>query len=320
MADLQELEEFVSQIAKPERTIRCFPDGISLEQFATICTLPGVPDDTKQAIQAPVLRLREAALLKEDEKVTELVMILQQLMDRMDSFATLEQYAWLVRTTFGAYLLKKLPLQVTTLVRNLSNAVEGIELAGFNHSPAVVHVVAKSLMEDIPLTGGNLLHAIKRLAMATSPLLYYTAVALVFAGLDAITEPGKPTEAYRVQGVNEFLRRLDIFNLQYLQQQSNNLQITYQLLKLLSLYQNMVIMRHVGASLEALTAEHNCYADLLHVTNAQIKKFRQWLDNASAIVQPFGKDQEKDYLILADLMQVDMIPLFDDLSQDEDIV
>uniref|UniRef100_A0A182YDP5 Uncharacterized protein n=1 Tax=Anopheles stephensi TaxID=30069 RepID=A0A182YDP5_ANOST len=278
MADLQELEEFVSQIAKPERTIRCFPDGISLEQFATICTLPGVPDDTKQAIQAPVLRLREAALLKEDEKVTELVMILQQLMDRMDSFATLEQYAWLV------------------------------------------HVVAKSLMEDIPLTGGNLLHAIKRLAMATSPLLYYTAVALVFAGLDAITEPGKLTEAYRVQGVNEFLRRLDIFNLQYLQQQSNNLQITYQLLKLLSLYQNMVIMRHVGASLEALTAEHNCYADLLHVTNAQIKKFRQWLDNASAIVQPFGKDQEKDYLILADLMQVDMIPLFDDLSQDEDIV
>ncbi|XP_050078166.1 uncharacterized protein LOC126565071 [Anopheles maculipalpis] len=318
MADIEELEEFVSQIAKPERTIKCVPDGIRFEQFATACDLPGAPDETKKALQFPVLKLREITL-KDDETATHIATILQHLTGKLPSFVTLEQYAWLARTTVAAQLLKELPTKVANLVRKLSIGVEGIELA--DHSPPVVHVVAKSLIEDIPLTGGNLLHVIKTLAIANCPLLYYTGVALVFAGLDTIVQLDcKAPELYCVQGVNEFLRRLEIFNLQYLQQQSNNLQTIYQLLKLLSLYQNMVIMRHVGKSLEELSEEHNGYAESLHVTNAQIRTFRQWLDNASAIVQPFGKDQEKDFLILADLLQVDMIPLFDDLSHDEDIV
>uniref|UniRef100_A0A182SCT6 Uncharacterized protein n=1 Tax=Anopheles maculatus TaxID=74869 RepID=A0A182SCT6_9DIPT len=95
MADLQQLEEFVSQNVKPERTIKCFPDGISFEQFATICDLPGAPDATKKALQTPVLLQLRNAPLKEDEKVANIVITLQLLVDQLDSFVTLQQYAWL---------------------------------------------------------------------------------------------------------------------------------------------------------------------------------------------------------------------------------
>uniref|UniRef100_A0A4Y0BHG0 Uncharacterized protein n=1 Tax=Anopheles funestus TaxID=62324 RepID=A0A4Y0BHG0_ANOFN len=319
MDDLQQLEEFVSQIAKPERTIKCISDGIGFEQFATICNLPGAPDDVGQSIKSPVSLLRQAAL-SEDEQITNIGIILRMLLDNLKSFVTVGQYSWLVRTMIAAKLLKTLPMKVAIVVRKLCDDLEGIDLADCKHSPGVVQSVAKSLIEDVPLKDGNLLQAIKILATANCPILYYTAVALVFVGLDAITHSDKLTASYRVQGMDEFLCHLEICNLKYLQQQRNNLQTIYQLLKLLSLYQNMVILRHVGKSLEDLSEEHKNYAELFHVTNAQIKMFRKWLDNACAIVQTYGKDQEKDYLILADLLQVDIIPLFDDLNPDNDIV
>uniref|UniRef100_A0A182M502 Uncharacterized protein n=1 Tax=Anopheles culicifacies TaxID=139723 RepID=A0A182M502_9DIPT len=277
MDDLQQLEEFVSQIAKPEQSIKCTPDGISFEEFAKVCDLPGAPDDAKQLLQSSISLLRQATL-SEDEQIKNIAIILRLLIENLSSFVTLEQYSWLV------------------------------------------HTVAKSLVDDISLNGGNLLHVIKMLATGSSPILYYIAVALVFAGLNAITHSGKAVESYRVHGMSEFLRHLEICNLPYLQQQCDNLQTIYQLLKLLSLYQNMVILRHGGKSWEDLSEEHKGFAESFHIANAQIQTFRKWLDNVSAIVQPFGKDQEKDYLILADLLQVDMIPLFDDLSPDDELV
>ncbi|XP_052898400.1 uncharacterized protein LOC128305134 [Anopheles moucheti] len=319
MGELQQLEEFVSQIVKPERTIRCIPDGIGFALFATLCDLPGAPDDAKQSLQSPVSQLRQATL-SVDEQLKYTAIIVRILLDQSTSFVTLEQYSWFVRTTIAAKLLKPLPIKVAMMVRKLDDALGGIDLAEWNHSPRVVETLVKSLIEDIPLDGGNLLHTITMLATANCPVLYYTAVALIFVGLDAITHPGKPTVSYHLHGASEFLDRLEICNLQFLQQQRTNLQTIYQLLKLLSLYQNLVVMRHVGKSLEDLSQEHKDFTEFFHVTSAQIKTFRNWLDNASAIVQPFGKDQENDYLFLADLLQVDMIPLFYDLSSDDDIV
>ncbi|XP_053666138.1 uncharacterized protein LOC128715281 [Anopheles marshallii] len=319
MGELQQFEEFVSQIAKPERTIKCIPDGIGFALFATICDLPGAPDDAKQRLQSPVSQLRQATLSVE-EQIKNTAIIVRILLDQSTSFVTLEQYSWFVRMTIAAKLLKPLPMKVATLVRKLDDALGSIDLVECNHSPRVVETLVRSLIEDIPLDGGNLLHTITMLATANCPVLYYTAVVLIFIGLDAITHSGKPTKSYHLQGASKFLDQLEICNLQYLQQQRTNLQTIYQLLKLLSLYQNLVIMRHVGKSLEDLAQDHKDFADFFHVTNVQIKTFRNWLDNASAIVQPFGKDQENDYLFLADLLQVDMIPLFYDLSPDDDIV
>uniref|UniRef100_A0A182K421 Phosphorylase b kinase regulatory subunit n=1 Tax=Anopheles christyi TaxID=43041 RepID=A0A182K421_9DIPT len=178
-----------------------------------------------------------------------------------------------------------------------------------------VHTLAKCLMEDIPVDGVNLLHAIKKLAISNSPQLYYTAIALIFAGLDTITHPEKLIQLYRVRGMDELSHYLEALNVERLQQQCDKMQNIYQLLKLLSLYQNMVIMRHAGKRPPELKEEHKCFAELLYATSTQIKSFRQWLENLSALVQPFGNEQDEDYLILADLIHVDMIPLFDDWNQ-----
>uniref|UniRef100_A0A182NU58 Uncharacterized protein n=1 Tax=Anopheles dirus TaxID=7168 RepID=A0A182NU58_9DIPT len=320
MAELQQLNEFISQIVKPERTIKCSPDGVDFERFAAICDLPGATNEVRQTLQSslPVLRNCEA---NEDAKFTAATNIVTVVIENVKSFVTLEHYCWLVRTMVAAQLLKELPTKVYCLVRRLCTTVEGIDVASFNYSPDMVHTLAMRLKEDIPLNDINLLFIIEKFAITTAPVLYYTAVALLFAGLDAITQPDKRTEAFRVHTMADFLRHLEMLNVQQLQQLRHNLQNLYQLLKLFSLYQNMVVMRHVGKSVEGeLADEHKCYAAALHVTNDQVQTFRQWLENSSALVQPFGNEQDEDYLILADLIQVDMIPLFDDLNQPHELV
>uniref|UniRef100_A0A182QA00 Uncharacterized protein n=1 Tax=Anopheles farauti TaxID=69004 RepID=A0A182QA00_9DIPT len=317
MADLQHFNEYLLQ--NPERTIRCSPDGIDFDRFARICDFSGLPDELRQKLHPFLTVLRDGGA-NVDAKVTATACILNVVTEKVNSFVTLEHYCWLVRTAIAVQLLKELPTKVYSLARRLSTAMEAIDIAASNHSPDVVHTLAKKLKEDIPLDGLNLLYTIEKLANALPPILYYTAVALLFVELTAITQPEQRTETFRVHSVGDFLRHLEMLNVQQLQQLRHSLQNFYQLLKLLSLYQNMVVMRHVGKTLDSeLTDEHKCYAEAFHVTHEQIQSFRQLLENYSALVQPFGNEQDEDYLILADLIQVDMIPLFDDLNQPDEL-
>ncbi|XP_061515031.1 uncharacterized protein LOC1280243 [Anopheles gambiae] len=319
MAELEQWQEFASQIAKPDRSIRCNPDGIGFGQFAIVCSLPGAPENVQKLIDSPVAKLHKQASTEHDSN-TSTEDIVKILIEQLPCFGTLEQYAWLVRATVALHLLKGVPTKVSSLVRKLSGTVAGLDLACFRHSTFMIHTVAKSLKEDIPLEGVNLLHAIKKLALANSPQLYYTALALIFAGFDTITHPNKPIATYRVGGVNEALQLLDTLDAPWLQRQCASLQTIYQLLKLLSLYQNMVIMRHAGKRPQELQEEHASFAALLCATDAQVKSIRQWLEQLSVVLQPYGIRQDEDHLIIADLIHVDMLPLFDDWDQHEEMM
>ncbi|XP_053676817.1 uncharacterized protein LOC128726985 [Anopheles nili] len=320
MAELQEhLNEFISQNAKTERTIRCDPDGINFERFAALCDLAGAPEEIYKSLSTALSCLRSAAS-KEEEKSSAASTIVKGLIEKTSKFVTLEQYTWLARTTIAAQLLNNLPANVSILIRRLSFALESIDLAAFNHTPHVINNIAKCLKEDIPLNGVDLLYIIKKLAIANSPVLYYTAVALLFAELHTVTQPSTKIEQYRVQSVTEFLNHLEVLNMQYLQMQRHNLRAIYHVLKLVSLYQNMVVMRHVGTSKAELMIEHKGLAECFHASIAQTETLRQWLENSSGVIQVFGNDQDEDFLILADLLQVDMIPLFDDLKQSDELV
>uniref|UniRef100_A0A182PG11 Uncharacterized protein n=1 Tax=Anopheles epiroticus TaxID=199890 RepID=A0A182PG11_9DIPT len=289
MAEVQELQEIVSQIQKPESTIKCAIDGIDFEKLTALCDLPGAPENVQQLITPSVVKLREAAT--QDDRIAITEDIMKILIEKLASFVTLEEYVWLVRTTVALQLLKGLPMKISSLIQT----------------------VAKCLREDIPLEGVNLLHVIKKLAIANSPLLYYTAVALLFAGLERITQRFQPIETmYRVYGMDDFLHHLEVLDIPQLQQLCTNLQNVYQLLKLLSLYQNMVIMRHADKQPKDLEEEHKGFAQSLCATDSQINRVRQWLESLIGVVQPYGRgEHEEDFLILEDLIQLDIIPLFD---------
>uniref|UniRef100_A0AAG5DDU6 Uncharacterized protein n=1 Tax=Anopheles atroparvus TaxID=41427 RepID=A0AAG5DDU6_ANOAO len=320
MAELQNLNEFISQYSNTERTIKCTPEGISLASFADICDLAGAPEDVRQSLQSSVSVLRRSVSPADDNQTiaSAINSIVSILIANAGRFVTVEQYGWLTRTTVAMALLNGLPCSGSSLAKRLLSSLEEIELAEYNYSPLVIHLVTKHLIDDIPLQGVYLLYVIKKLAITNSRILYYVAVALVFAGLDAITGSGK--SEYRLHTVDEFLQYLDVLNMEHLHHQRHNLQVIYQLLKLLSLYENMVLVRHVEKLEEELKADHKSYANFFRVSAQQLKIFQLWLEKSSTLVHLFGNEGDIDYLILADLIQVDMFPLLDDLSSPGDLL
>ncbi|KFB42313.1 AGAP009277-PA-like protein [Anopheles sinensis] len=235
-----------------------------------------------------------------------------------DFFVTLEQYSWLTRITVATDLLNIPQRYDSSLVSRLSSCLEALELGSFNFSPLVINNITKHLIEDLPLQGVNLLYVIKKLAITNSKILYYVAVSLVFVGIEAIT--GASKSRYRLHTVDEFLKYLEVLNIEHLHSERHNLQIIYQLLKLLSLYENMVLVRHFGKQHADLESEHKCYANFFRVSDQQRMAFQLWLEKSSSLVRLSGNDRDVDYLILADLIEVDMLPLLDDVNPTEDLL
>lgn len=137
MAELEQWQEFATQIAKPDRSIRCNPDGIGFGQFAIVCRLPGAPGNVQKLIDSPVAKLHKQASTEHDSN-TSTEDIVKILIEQLPCFGTLEHYAWLVRATVALHLLKGVPTKVSSLVRKLSGAVAGLDLACFRHSTFMV--------------------------------------------------------------------------------------------------------------------------------------------------------------------------------------
>ncbi|XP_058122229.1 uncharacterized protein LOC131281578 [Anopheles ziemanni] len=317
MAELQQLNEFIVK-NNTKRTIKCTADGISLERFVNICDLPGAPEVVQQSLQSPVSELRSVASI--DNKTIESVIksIVSVLVTNAGLFVTLEQYSWLARITVATDLLNIPQRYDSSLVSRLSSTLEALELGSYNFSPLVINTIAKHLIEDVPLQDVNLLYVIKKLAITNSKILYYVAVSLVFVGIEAIT--GSTKSQYRLHTVDEFLKYLEVLNMEHLHSERHNLQIIYQLLKLLSLYENMVLVRHFGKQQADLESEHNCYANFFRVSEQQRMTFQLWLEKSSSLVRLSGNDRDVDYLILADLIEVDMLPLLDDVNPCDDLI
>ncbi|XP_052864337.1 uncharacterized protein LOC128270948 [Anopheles cruzii] len=186
--ELQFFEDFVSQNTVNARSIKCSAPGIGLERFATVCSLEGTPESVRQPIASFVSDIGTGNSAEQKHAAVE--GILKVVHENAKSFVTLEHYVWLARVTVAAELLLNVPHRTDAARKRLCKALESMRLDAFNHSPACVHHVAKALVEDIPLDSGlNLLHVIKKLAIYDSQLLYYVAVALLFAGLDAAVKP-----------------------------------------------------------------------------------------------------------------------------------
>ncbi|XP_049536777.1 uncharacterized protein LOC125951783 [Anopheles darlingi] len=313
MAELELFTQFIEQNRSTNRQIqRAFP-GLTQERFAEICSLPGAPEVAQQSIATSVSALRSGT--NEEPNETALEEIFNAVIAHLESFTSLEQYVWLVRMVVAAELIRRLPQRTTNVRRKLRWKVESIPLDKFSHSPACIHLVTKALVEDIPLEGLNLEHAIDQLSVSLSQLQRYVAVALVFVGLDAILKPQpKVDEPYQVHTVDTFLGYLEVLNLRTLSIQRNDLQSLYNLLRLLGLYQNMVIMRAYDK--DELEREHKQYAESFRVRPEQRNIFWEWLKKSSALVTCINSDDPVDKLILADLFEIDMLPLFDDIIED----
>uniref|UniRef100_A0A182F4R0 Uncharacterized protein n=2 Tax=Anopheles albimanus TaxID=7167 RepID=A0A182F4R0_ANOAL len=215
----------------------------------------------------------------------------------------------------AAELIRGLPLQSSNIRRKLRWKVESIPLDKFSHSAACIHLLTKALVEDVPLEGLNLEHAINQLSVSLSQLQRYVAVALLFVGLEAILKPPrKAVQPYQVHTVDTFLGYLELLNLRTLSVQRNDLQALYNLLRLLSLYQNMVIMRKYDK--DELEREHKQFAECFRVHPEQRNAFWEWLKKSSSLVSCISSNDPVDNLILADLFEIDMLPLFDDILEE----
>ncbi|XP_050101272.1 uncharacterized protein LOC126581570 [Anopheles aquasalis] len=315
MAELNLITEFIAQITPTNRQIQR-TGGITQERFAEICSLPGAPQALQRSIAESVSALQSG--MSEEINSTAFEDIFNAVIGQLESFTSLEQYVWLVRMVVAAELVRGLPRQSANIRRKLRWKVESIPLDKFSHSPACIHVVTKALVEGVPLEGLNLEHAIDQLSVSLSQLQRYVAVALLFVGLDAILKPQQKTaEPYQMHTVDTFLGYLELLNLRTLSIQLNDLQALYNLLRLLGLYQNMVIMRRYDK--DELEREHKQYADYFRVRPEQRNTFWEWLKKSSSLVTCMSTNDPVDKLILADLFEIDMLPLFDDILEEEGV-
>ncbi|XP_055616706.1 uncharacterized protein LOC129762461 isoform X2 [Toxorhynchites rutilus septentrionalis] len=250
--------------------------------------------------------------------------IISEVLARIDNFSTLEQYIWLVKFSCGLSLLKDLPPDMTFEINKTIRSVANLDTEEYEFDALMIHTIAKSLFEDIPLEGMNLIHVIKKLAMLNQKLFYYVSIALIFAGIRHYIEPEKVVQVYRLYDFQEVLSLLDGFKVDSLQQKLD-LRRMFLILKLLSCYQNAVILRHSCETPKDIDEQHQCFAQFFLFSVEQKKSYLLWLCMSRKIVQSLNSKlglqniaEKEDSLLVIELIDLDMIALMeDDISENK---
>lgn len=219
--------------------------------------------------------------------------ILSQVLKRIEEFRTLEQYLWLLKFSCASCLLKNVPVGTVFETNRIVRAVSSLNIEQYEFDPLKIHLIAKSLFEDIPLEGMNLIYIIKKLSVLNHKLLYYVSVALLFAGIRRYTGTRDPPKMYRLYGFLEVLSLLQEVKIDDLQHDLDVRQF-FLLLKLLSVYQNAVLLRHGSTvSRRVLDEQHCCFAEFFYFPNDQKRSYLQWLRTARNVVSSRNSKSSK---------------------------
>lgn len=328
-----------------QRKISLEPERIDDGDFVRICSAGGGFDGELGVVLEPLLeRFRGDDLVERGEVLRE---VIEEVLARVDDFGTLERYIWLLQFSCGLCLLRDLPVglsfEINKVIRSVANLdteeyqfdplmVGGLwnpesrqNLNNFS-SPLQIHTIAKSLFEDIPLKGMNLVHVIKKLAVLNQKLFSYVSIAMIFAGVRHYTRPDQPTRMYRLYGLSEVLDLLESLKSDHLQQKSLDIQRIFLILKLLSCYQNVAILRYSQDSRPHIEEQHRCFGEFFIFREEHKRSYLRHLALALEVVKRMSGRADhfdrladnEDFMLVVELLELDMIPLVkDDLGEEE---
>ncbi|XP_058811530.1 uncharacterized protein LOC131676483 [Topomyia yanbarensis] len=308
------------------RQISQEPERISDESFTRICSncCSGVEGLT-DVLQPLLDKLASIGTDRSDpnaayERGTVLREIISEVLTRIDDFRSLEQYLWLVKFSVGLSLLQNVPAGISFETNRVIRAVSNLDTETYEFDPLMIHTIAKNLLEDIPLDGMNLIHVIKKLAVLNQKLFYYVSTTLIFAGICRYTAEAEPTpiKMYRLHSFPEVLAQLETLKIGDLQRKLD-IRRLFLLLKLLSAYQNAVILRHSAVVRRDVEEQHQCFAEFFRVSLVEKKVYLRWLCTVRNVVSSLNSKSclqkiadKEDFLLVIELIDLDMIPLMED--------
>ncbi|XP_053681701.1 uncharacterized protein LOC128732472 [Sabethes cyaneus] len=313
------------------RKITQGPELISDRNFARLCVVPCGLEELTAVLQSLLARFSAAGSDQQTnssdpsgsyQRGSLLREIISEVIGRVEEFRTLEQYLWLVKFSCALALLKNVPAGIAFETNRVIRTVAGLNTEEYEFDPLKIHIIAKSLFEDIPLDGMNLIHVIKKLAVLNQKLLYYVSIALLFAGIQRYTgaaggsKDSPVSKMYRLHSFDDMLAHLQAVKIDDLQQKLD-IRRFFLLLKLLSLYQNAVLLRHSAASRRELDEQHCCFGEFFRVRIDQKQSYLQWLRTARNVASSRNSKSSKiadreDFLLVIELIDLDMIPLIED--------
>ncbi|XP_055523369.1 uncharacterized protein LOC129717479 [Wyeomyia smithii] len=320
------------------RQINQVPELVTDKKFARLCAASCGSKEFTNSLQ-PILkrffafdRPRETNRSDSDvsfERGSILREIISLIISRLEEFRTLEQYMWLLKFACASSLLKNVPPGIAFETNRVIRAISSLNTEEFEFDPLKIHILARSLFEDIPLDGMNLIHVIKKLVVLNHKLLYYVSIALMFAGLrrytanwDGGADP-PPPQMYRLHNFETVLIQLQQVKIDDLRHKLNTRRF-FLLLKLLSVYQNAVLLRHSTDSRRDVDEQHCCFAEFFRFPVEQRKAYLQWLRTARNVVSsrsnkssPQEIADKEDFLLIIELIDLDMIPSIEDDIDDE---
>lgn len=303
------------------------PERIKDEVFVRICTTcDGIGAGQLSSVLQPLLK-KLLAIADRDgnctqvemaEKGTTLKEIITEVLARIDEFCSLKQYIWLLKFSCCLCLLKDLPIGMSVEINKVIRAVAELDTDNYEYDPVMIHTVAKSLSEEIPLEGMNLVHVVTRLAVLNQKLFYYVSIVLIFAGLRYHSNPDEPITMYRLYGFGDILSKLEMLKIDNIKQ-TLDLRKLFLVLKLLSCYQNAAILRHSACSWEYIQEQHRCFAEYFRFTLDQKKALTQWLCMVRNVVTNLNYksgmqeiELKEDFLLVIELIELDMVALMED--------
>ncbi|XP_062552322.1 uncharacterized protein LOC134217557 [Armigeres subalbatus] len=333
------VEQVVREFQKSEqnsvRLINQEPERLGDKSFVQICNacegvgIAGLPDTLQplmvRLLGTDVQDAEDGEALPEvmEERGLILKEIVSEVLDRIDEFSSLEQYIWLVKFSCGLCLLKNLPIGMSFEINKVIRSVAGLDTEGYEFCPVTVHTISKSLFEDISLEGMNLVHVVKKLTVLNQKLFYYVSIALIFAGIHHYIHPGEPISMYRLFGFDDVLSQLGQIRPENFKLKKD-IREFFLILKLLSCYQNAVILRHSLCSWQDLQEQHEAFAEFFRFSAEQKKTFVQWLMMARNIVANLNAQHgmqdlglKEDLMMVSELIEFDMIALMEDDTDEE---
>ncbi|XP_055596733.1 uncharacterized protein LOC129746855 [Uranotaenia lowii] len=237
------------------------------------------------------------------------------------------RYTWLIKFTCAVLLLKNLPVQIGDEITKFICLIKAVDTETYHYDPLLIHTLTKVLFEDFPLRRINLIHIINRLAQLNHKLLYYVAVCLIFAGFYrtvVLKEEDPSPPMYRMHNFQDILTALDDLKIDDLKQRFD-VEKFYILLKLLCCYQNIVLLRHSRSSKQDIEMDHTCYSEYFHITVEEKRAFLKWLNVARSLINSLNRklrqqkiSDKEDFLLVIELVELDMIPLMEDDLQEND--
>ncbi|XP_001658553.2 uncharacterized protein LOC5569467 [Aedes aegypti] len=330
-------EQVLQDFHKNENHIRLIsqePERLDDEGFVQICLscesvgigeLPSALQPLMERLLATSDGASDGQMLPDvmEERGSILKETVAEILDRIDEFNTLDQYIWLVKFSCGLCLLKNLPIGMSFEINKVIRSVAGLDTEQYEFCPVTIHTISKSLFEDIPLKGMNLVHVIKKLTVLNQKLFYYVSITLVFAGIRHYSAPAESIAMYRLFGFDDVLSQLGALKLDCIKQK-RDMRAFFLILKLLSSYQNAAILRHSLCSWEDLQEQHKGFAEFFRITVEQKKAFIQWLVKARNIVSNVNSQSgmqdiglKEDLMLVTELIDLDMIALMEDDIEEE---